>query len=603
MEVESMKKLFIPLLALIVLCLCATALAEGEATVALELRKEKLPVYAEDDPYAGLFSLQNGDQDPALSTDIFIIPVKKSYGMAVTVTPKNLKNKKVDFTVADEEIAKIKGNSITGLKPGETVLTIASNEDPSVFIRYRVIVFQPVTKLTAVSSAKSVNIGETVQLTASYAPENATVQKVTWKSLDERIAVVDENGVVTGVKRGNIRLVATAADGSKLRANISLKVTQKAEEITLNKTEITVDIGKNAVLKPTVLPKNTDNKGVEWTSSDESIAKVNNQGRVTGVSTGECEVICTSKSDAAVQSRATVHVQIPVKSIKLGEPPMVYAGESAKLSWTVEPADATNQAISLKAGNEKVLQVSNDGTLTGIKIGESYVNAATTDGSNRKARIKVIVRRHLTDVRMKRRTAYIDVKRTDSLGAIFTPDKYINRNMTWETADESVATVKGDPKNPGRVKITGVAKGETTVTGTTEDGGLKTTFGVRIGNWSKALQIRKATINGKGNLLITVRNASDSLLVNSVTLEIEAYDGKGKPVAINTKDGSNTVQATCNVKIGPGKTTPDNKWKLINYNKDIGFQQMTVRIVKYQIDNDWIMVINKRDQPTYKYKP
>ncbi len=597
-----MKKLFIPLLALIALCLCVTALAEGDATVTLELRKEKLPVYSADDPYVGLFTTQqNGDPD--LSADIFIIPVKKSYGVAVTVTPKNLKNKKVDLSVADDEIVKVKGNNITGVKPGETVLTIASNEDPSAAVRYRVIVFQPVTKLTAASSAKTVNIGETVQLTASFAPENATVQKVTWKSLDERIAVVDENGVVTGVKRGNIRLVATAADGSKLRANVSLKVTQKAEEIALNKNEITVDIRKNAVLKPTVLPKNTDNKGVEWSSSDESIATVNSQGRVTGVSTGDCEVICTSKSDETVQARAIVHVQIPVKSIKLGDPPIVYAGESAKLTWTVEPADATNQAISLKAGNEKVLQVSNDGTLTGLKIGESYVNAVSTDGSNRKARIKVIVRQHLTGVRMKRHTAYIDVKRSDSLGAIFTPDKYINRNMTWETADESVAKVKSDPKNPGRVIISGVAKGKTTVTGTTEDGGLTTSFDVRIGNWSKALQIRKASIDGKGNLLITVRNASDSLLVNSVTLEIEAYDGKGKPVAINTKDGSNIVQATCGVKIGPGKNTPDNKWKFVNYNKDIGFQQMTVRIVKYQIDNDWIMVIRKNDQPTYKYKP
>ena len=598
-----MKKLLIPLLALTVLCLCAAALAEGEAAVNLELWKDKLPVYSEDDPYTGLFTVQSGDPDPALSPDIFIIPVKKSYTLPVTVTPKNLKNKKIDLSAADEETVKVRGNSITGLKPGETVLTIASNEDPSVTLRYRVIVFQPVTKLTAASAEKTVNIGETVQLTAAYAPEDATVQQVTWKSLDERIAVVDENGVVTGVKRGNIRIVATAADGSKMRANISLKVTQKAEEITLNKSEITVDIGKNAVLKPTVLPRDTDNKAVEWSSSDESIAKVNNQGRVTGVATGDCEVICTSKSSGSVQARAIVHVQLPVKSIRLEEPPVVYAGESAKLTWTVEPVNATNPAITLKAGNEKILLVSDDGTLTGVKPGESYVNAASTDGSNRKARIKVIVRQHLTGVRMKRRTAYIDVKRTDSLGAIFTPDKYINRNMTWEVADESIATVKGDPKDPGRVKITGVRKGETTVTGTTEDGGLTTTFNVKIGNWSKALQIRKAEIDGRGNLLITVKNNSDSLMVNSVTIEIEAYNAKGKPVAINKKNGSNTVQATCKVKIGPGKSTPDNKWELIDYDDEAGFQRMTVRIVKYQIDNDWIMVIRKDDQPTYKYKP
>ena len=81
-----MKKLLIPLLVLIALCLCAAALTEGEAAVTLELRKDKLPVYSADDPYTGLFTVQTGDADPALSSDIFIIPVKKSYTLPVTVT-------------------------------------------------------------------------------------------------------------------------------------------------------------------------------------------------------------------------------------------------------------------------------------------------------------------------------------------------------------------------------------------------------------------------------------------------------------------------------------------------------------------------------------
>ena len=596
-----MKKVLAGLL-LVLLCF-STAIAENGEAIALELRKDRLPVFLPDDPYTLLFKEQISDPDSSLQDEIFILPLKKSYSLPVAVTPRNLKNKKTDFSVADNEIVLVKGNTITGKKTGETILTISSNEDPSVALRYRVLVFQPITKLSAESSSKTVNIGETVQLTAHYVPEDAAVKKVTWKSLDERIAVVDENGVVTGVKRGNIRLVATAEDGTKLRANINLKVTQKAEEIKLNKTEITVDIGKNAVLKYTVLPNTTDNKGVEWTSSDESVAKVNSQGRITGISAGNCEVICTSKSSSEVCASAVVHVQRPVKSIKFDTPPTLYVNESAKLSWTIEPADATNPSIALSAGNSKVLKVSEDGTLLGLKTGESYVNAVSTDGSNRRARTKVIVHQHLTGVRMKRHTAYVDVKKTDSLGAAFTPDKFVNKHITWESADESIATVTEDPRNPGRAIITGISAGKTKVMGTTEDGGLTTSFDVRIGNWSKALQIRKVDKDGRGKLYISVKNNSQDLMVNSVTIEIEAYDHRGKPVKINTKDKSNVVQAVCKVKLSPGKTTPERKWTLIDYDDTAGFQQMTVRIVKYQIDNDWIMVIRKKDQPTYKYKP
>ena len=94
----------------------------------------------------------------------------------------------------------------------------------------------------------------------------------------------------------------------------------------------------SALLKATVLPNETNDKAVVWTSSDEKVAKVISNGLVTGVARGDCEIVCTSKNDANIWAKATVHVQQPVKKISFGDAPAVYAGETGTLTWKVEPA-------------------------------------------------------------------------------------------------------------------------------------------------------------------------------------------------------------------------------------------------------------------------
>ena len=596
-----MRKILIPLLILAMTFMCLGCFAESTENVSLELNTAKLTLYEANDPY--LTVLRGGAEQTEDSLPVLVIPTKRNLQLQITVLPRTLKNKKVTLTAEDGDIIRVKANTISALKPGETVLRIASEEDPSALPQYRVLVYQPVTRISVASSENSAAVGGTVSLTPSFLPEDATVKQVTWSSGNEQFATVDENGTVTGVKRGNARIIALAADGSNTRANISLPVVQNAEEITLSADELTVDVKRNGMLKATVLPKDTNDKAVVWSSSDEDIATVNAQGRVTGVAVGDCEIICTSKTTAAVQAKATVHVQQPVKKIVFGESPILYAGDTARITWSVEPADATNPGVMLSSGNESILTVSDDGTLTGVKMGEAVVNAVSTDGSNRRARTKVKVLQHVTGVHMLRHTAYIDVGESPVAGAVLEPEKGTNHNMTWESSDPSVARVQAMPKQSNRVKITGVAKGETTVTGTTEDGGFQTSIKVKVGNYSNTLKITKAYIDGKGNLYFSVKNVSD-LNISNIVIEIEAYERGGKvKVPINAKNGKNVVQAYYSKSLSPGKTTPDSRWQVQNRDPEAAFQWMTVRVVQYQINNDWVKNIPRKSQPTYKYKP
>lgn len=592
-----MKRGFLLLLALCLLGL-GMASAEGSEAVTLEVNTAKLPVYEAGDPY--LEGLTSGETD----LPVLVLPVKKSLQIQVSVQPKSVKNKKVTLTAENGDLVQIKGNSVTGLQPGETVLTIASQEDPSALAQYRVAVIQQVTRVKLTSPAKSVAVGETLQLTAAFQPENATRPQVTWTSGDERIATVDAEGRVTGVKRGTARIIATATDGSGVRTNISLQVAQGAEQITLDRGEVTVDVKRNAVLKATVLPKDTNDKKVIWSSSDESVATVNNQGRVTGVSLGECEIICTSASSGSVEARATVHVQQPVQKIVFGEAPAVFVNESAQLTWQVEPANASNPVLTLTSGNPKVVTVSEDGTVTGVKTGEAWVNAVTTDGSNRKARVKVKVGAHVDGVQMKRSTAYIDLGTSSTTAAVISPKGATNTNMTWEIADPSIAEATPVRKQPWRVSIKGLSPGQTVLTGTTEDGGYQASMTVNVGNYEKSLElVRNHTYvdYGNGGVGIRVRNVSD-LLITSVTAKVTVTDANGDPVPCNSKDGSSTFTVVYRGTLQPGDTSQDGKWKYVDFQtpEALNVAQYEVRVTEFQIDNDWVKTIRQKNQPSMK---
>ena len=595
-----MKKILAFLMAAVMLCMSLTVLAEGKDAVRLEVNADKLPVYAADDPYTAGFRA-GGEQTEGNTLPILLLPLKKSVQIPVTVKPGTVKNRKVILTAADGETVQVRGNAVTGLKTGETVLTAASEQDPSVKEEYLAVVYRPVSRIALKASEKQVAVGKTVQLIPAITPEDATVRQLDWVSADERIATVDENGNVTGIKRGNARITAMAKDGSKIRANISIQVVQHAEEITLDRQDVTVDVGSTTVLKATVLPKDTNDRNVTWTSSDEKIAKVNAQGRVTGVALGDCEITCTSKTENTVWTKAAVHVQQPVKKVAFGTAPTVYVNETGKLTWTIQPADASNQTLRFSSGNEKILTVSEDGTVTGIKTGETYVNAVTTDGSNRQARIKVKVFQHLTGVHMKRKTAYIDLKATSSAGAILEPANAVNHNMTWESADKSIASAAPVRNQTNRVNITGVRAGETVVTGTTEDGGFRTSIVVRVGDWEKSVKLKDAYVRGD-EARLTVKNVGE-LKITSITAEVSVYDIDGNPVPCNKKDKkSNTFQMVYKKTLEPGDTTKEKDWKTVNYKQpdSTTVAEYVVKITEFEIDHDWIKVIRKKNQPTKK---
>ena len=567
-----MKKVLLPLLVLVMLCVSMAALAEENEAITLTLNTAKLPVYAEDDPYLAGFRTEQAEN----TLPVLLLPVKKNLQLQVTVEPKTVKNKKTVLSVDNEALIQVKGNTLKGLEPGEAILTITSAEDPSVTLRYRVAVYQPVTRISLTTEEKSVAVGKTVSLTAAILPENATLKKVSWASSDERIAVVDENGNVTGVKRGSVRITAMTKDGSNIRANYSIKVVQNPESITLPGSEMTVDVGRKAPCKATVEPKDTDDKKVIWTSSDESIATVNKSGQITGVSIGDCTITCTSEALDSVSASITVHVQQPVRKLTFnGKVAYAYVGEGTQLGWTIEPDNATNKTLDFKSSKEMIATVDANGIVTGVKGGKTAITAMTTDGSKRKAQITVQVGEHVTGVQMVRNHAYIDPGETATAGANIEPKDALNKNMTWVSSDPNIVTASGNTNH--KMKLHGVNYGDAVITGTTEDGGFQTTLPVTVGDFDHGVSFLSYDYDSDGNTWLSVRN-NLNFNITQITAELELWAGT----------------------LPPGGTTGQRNWRMVNFRTPDCGMSMTrgsITIVSFQIDGDWIKTITKSHRP------
>ena len=238
------------------------------------------------------------------------IPVKRNVTVKMAVAPDNAGNKKLAWSTSDESIAKVSGQgTVTGVSAGEAVITATAADGSGVSASFKVTVYVPVGKVTIAEGQTYVlPAGLTHTFTAAVTPEEATDPGLIWASSDETVAKVDENGAVTAVSLGKAKITATAADGSKAAAGVTVTVNQAVESVTLKNEKLYLPVGKNAVLKTTVAPENAGNKKLEWSSSDESVVTVSKDGKASGVSAGEAVITARATDGTGVEATCQVTV-------------------------------------------------------------------------------------------------------------------------------------------------------------------------------------------------------------------------------------------------------------------------------------------------------
>ena len=309
--------------------------------------------------------------------------------LSASVSPEAASDRAVAWSSSDRSVATVdKAGTVHGLRPGTATVT-ATAEGKSgtcaVTVKAKAV---NVTEVTLDKTELTLTEGETETLTATVKPDNADNRKVTWSSDKTEIATVDGAGKVTAVKPGEAVVTVTTEDGGK---TATCKVTVKAKvigvtEVTLDRTELTLTEGETETLTATVRPDNADNRKVTWSSDKTEVATVDGAGRVTAVKAGEAVVTVTTEDGGKTATcKVTVKAKaVPVTGVEVNPWAVTLSVRgTSKLSYTIRPADATNQNVKWESDNPSVATVDSDGNVRAVSAGVAKVSAVTEDGGFR----------------------------------------------------------------------------------------------------------------------------------------------------------------------------------------------------------------------------
>ena len=317
--------------------------------------------------------------------------------------------------------------------------------------------------------------GKTVKLACSLEnTDNPKKAKIAWESSDPAVADV-KNGTLSGKSAGaaDITCSATLEDGTVVSGSLHVSVEVGVTSVALGAKTVTLFTGESSEpVTVTFKPENATCRDVTWSSADESIARVDENGVITGVKAGKTVIYAVSNEahDAKAkpkQAQVQVVVNQAVTNILLGGNIELAKGKSQKLTVTVFPEDATNKKVEWTSSNPDVVTVNASGAAMAKKVGTATVTCRTLDGSDLSASVKITVFQSVTGVKPDTTRSVITEGKTTSLTVTVLPADATNKGVTWTSSDHSVATVSQTGI------VTAKSAGNCTITATSKDGSEK----------------------------------------------------------------------------------------------------------------------------------
>jgi len=241
----------------------------------------------------------------------------KTETLVATVQPANAANKNVTWESSNTKVVTVDANGkITAKAGGQATITVTTEEGKKT-AQCKVTVNVPVTGISINKTGVSVVKGKTCQLNATVNPSDASNKNVTWSSSNTSVATVNSSGKVTAKAVGTSTITVKTKDGSKT-ATCKVTVTSGTISVTgvsLDKSSASVFVGKTLTLNATVKPKNATNKKMTWSSSNTSVATVDNSGKVTGKAKGTA-TITVKTTDGSKTAKCTITVNPYNENIK-----------------------------------------------------------------------------------------------------------------------------------------------------------------------------------------------------------------------------------------------------------------------------------------------
>ena len=209
----------------------------------------------------------------------------------------------VEWTSSDESVATVDATGmVVAVSAGEADIT-ASVTDSEMSAVCRVTVKVAAKDITVPDNLDvKLNDGNETTVEATVSPADATDVKVSYASTDEAVATVDKDGRVQVLQPGECDIITTLMqDGEKVTEKTThVKAFYEVESITLDSNEGKLTVGNSHTIKATVAPEEVAAETtIEWSSSNEKVATVDSNGKVTAVSSGNATITATAGEESA----------------------------------------------------------------------------------------------------------------------------------------------------------------------------------------------------------------------------------------------------------------------------------------------------------------
>ena len=341
------------------------------------------------------------------------------------------------------------------IEHGDRVITLTGEEKP-------------------VYTGKTTTLSAVVEKVLETAPDTT---KLVWTSSDPAVATVNTAGVVTGVSKGTAVINCHAEDNDAIFAEKEVEIILPVTAVTMPEAKATALIieggSENGVqLTASVEPEDAYCQELVWTSSNEAVATVDENGYVSALTPGTAVITATSPDEYSAGSRkasCTVTVLQAVSAIELDSAELVLnMGAYQSVKATVLPENASNKNVTWESSDPTVVTVAN-GQVKAVGCGEAVVTALAADGSGAKAECPVSVIQMVTAVKIAESANPLVLNKDGEmqLTAVITPDYATNQTVAWSSSDESVVTVSEDGT------LFGVNGGNAVITCAATDGSEK----------------------------------------------------------------------------------------------------------------------------------
>jgi uncharacterized protein YjdB len=537
--------------------------------------------------------------------------------LTTTISPSNATNKNLTWTSSNAAVATVNsGGLVTGIAAGTatiTAKTVDGNKTATCSVTVTTSTVA-VTGVTITPTTMSLGINGTAQLTKTIAPSNATNQSVTWASSNSAVATVSSTGLVTGKAAGSATITAKTSDGNKTTtASVTVSPSQVAT-IDLDNASQGTETNKfnfgsgwthatntadqyfmstasfSNTTSNTVSLQFTGNKvelftakashhGIAGVSIDggpetlvdlysgtrQNYVSVYNSALVDGNHTIKIRVTGTKNSAATGTYVVVDFIKVyslsgtAVSGVTVSPATVTLApGSTQQLTPTISPSTASNKNVTWTSSNNGVATVSPSGLVTAIAAGAATITAKSVDGA-KTSTSAITVSSSVSSVAISPSSVAVNLGASHQLSAVVTPSTAINKNVTWRSANNGIATV-----SPTGV-VTAVAVGNVAITATTYDGAKVSTCNLSVIIPVTSVNIDPTTLSlnagatqAMGAIVMPANATNKNVTWSSSNPAVATINNNGtitalaqgvSTITVTTADGAKTATSSLTVKL------------------------------------------------------